>query len=578
VSLNMRLLRGKLRQGPLAVRRPLRAAVLGAALALCAGGARSASPVGLPQDALVVLCYHDILDSVRGAHDMDAVDVDALVAHLAWLREAGFHPVSLDQIVRAREGGPALPSRPVLLTFDDGYQSFYTRAFPLLRLYHYPALLAVVGSWIDAAPGSLVPYGDGQVPRSKFLDWQEVRELAHSGLVEIANHTYDQHKGIVANAERSSEPAVVTRRYDAQAGSYESDAEWSARIKDDLARNNAVIEREAGVRPRSVVWPFGAHNGAAVAIAQSLGMPITFSLDDGFLRPGDGLSDIPRNLMEKNPSLQDLMWSLQATLEPDAKRVVFLPLDRLYSADPAERERLLSTTVERIARMSPSNVVLQAWHAGGSGEMESVYFPNRALPVRADLFNRVAWQLFTRAGVRVYGALPVSSTRLDAAGLRGIYEDLARHAPLHGLFFDGAGAIDLAADRALLDAARTWRTPLRSFVALDASAAGQALPQLLDEWDLVAIRVARDVPPTAIAKLIAAANQRPRGARRLVFQAVLDGPATDAPALSARTATMLRDIVREGGVSVGYGPDDPTGDFPRLSSVRPALSLRSFPE
>src|SRR3974390_712083 len=90
-------------------------------LALCACAARAATPVELSQDALLVLCYHDIVDSVHGLHDRDAVDVSSLVAHFAWLRESGFHPVSLEQVIRAREGGPALPPRPALLTFHDGY-------------------------------------------------------------------------------------------------------------------------------------------------------------------------------------------------------------------------------------------------------------------------------------------------------------------------------------------------------------------------------------------------------------------------------------------------------------------------
>ncbi len=73
-----------------------------------------------------------------------------LIEQLAWLRENGYQAVSVDQILAARRGGPALPPKAVMLSFDDGYSSFYTRVMPILRAYHWPALLAPVGSWIDA--------------------------------------------------------------------------------------------------------------------------------------------------------------------------------------------------------------------------------------------------------------------------------------------------------------------------------------------------------------------------------------------------------------------------------------------
>ena len=93
-----------------------------------------------------------------------------------------------------------------MLTFDDGYESFFTRVFPLLKKHHYTATVALVGSWMDAIKGA-------DEPNKTMMNWLQIRELAQSGLVEIASHSYDLHKGVNANPEGSSQAAAVTRIY-----------------------------------------------------------------------------------------------------------------------------------------------------------------------------------------------------------------------------------------------------------------------------------------------------------------------------------------------------------------------------
>ncbi|MGM3367015.1 poly-beta-1,6-N-acetyl-D-glucosamine N-deacetylase PgaB, partial [Escherichia coli] len=64
--------------------------------------------------------------------------------------------------------------------------------------------------------------------------------------------------------------------------------------------------------------------------------------------------------------------------------------------------------IERVKRIAPTHVYLQAFaDADGNNTADALYFPNRHMPMRADLFSRVAWQLKSRAGVKVYAWLPV---------------------------------------------------------------------------------------------------------------------------------------------------------------------------
>tara|TARA_R110000851_G_scaffold333550_1_gene516146 strand:- start:179022 stop:180182 length:1161 start_codon:yes stop_codon:yes gene_type:complete len=152
-------------------------------------------------------------------------------------------------------------------------------------------------------------------------------------------------------------------------------------------------------------------------------------------------------------------------------RVAHVDLDYLYDADPSQMDRNLDLLIQRIADLGVTTVFLQAYaDPSGDGLVKSVYFPNRHLPVRADLFNHVARQLQNNAKVNVYAWMPVLSFDLnpdfdrvtrwdpktpqhkaqpdpeqyrrlspfDARARKQIielYEDLARHAQFDGILF-----------------------------------------------------------------------------------------------------------------------------------------------
>lgn len=374
-------------------------------LVICAPGLLHAEKA---KQEFVTLSYHEVSDNTASINARNIMFMSSaeLVSQFSWLRDHGYQPVSMDEIITAREGGKPLPDKAILLTFDDGYRSVYTRVFPLLKLFNYPAVIALVGQWMDVAPGEMVAYGDEELPRERFLMWNEVKEMVDSGLVEIASHSYDLHRGIVANPQGNSQPAAITRRYDEASGVYESEDQFRQRLTQDLMRSAAQIERHTGKAPRTMVWPYGAYNQVTIDIAASVGMPYTMSLDSGNSSLAE-LSSIKRTLIQSNAALSDLVWILQPGQKP-AVRVAHVDLDYVYDPDPARQEKNLGLLLDRIKALQINTVYLQAYaDPDGDGHADALYFPNRHLPMRADLFNRVAWQLRTRAGVSVYAWLPV---------------------------------------------------------------------------------------------------------------------------------------------------------------------------
>lgn len=484
--------------------------ILFACLLLAAAAPASAA------DAYVVLSYHDVQDNPERDALGDALTVRTadLVAHFAWLREHNYRPVSLGDIAEAHAGRRPLPDNAVLLSFDDGYASTYTRVFPLLKLFGYPALVAPMSGWIEQPPGSLVEYGTAQIPRERFMTWSQLKEMADSGLVEIASHGHDLHHGIAGNPQGNLQPATVTRAYDANGKTYEDDRTYLKRVRADLETSASVIERRTGRKPRALVWPYGRYNAALTRIAAELGMDLTFSLDDHGDNDVRDAGVIRRALITNLTTLEGLIDVLNEARRPPAVRAVQVDLDYVHDSDPVQQERNLDRLLDRVKALNVNTVYLQAFaDPDGDGTADALYFPNRHLPVRADLFNRVAWQLATRCGVKVYAWLPVLAYMVDEGHplhrqrveqdtgtapdrdarryrrltpfstearefVGDIYEDLARNAPIDGLLFHddatladdedaGAAAIAVYADQ--------WELPA-SLAEIRSS------PQLMQAW------------------------------------------------------------------------------------------------
>ncbi|MCA7975502.1 poly-beta-1,6-N-acetyl-D-glucosamine N-deacetylase PgaB [Burkholderia cepacia] len=437
-----------------------------------------------------VICMHDVRDNLLATFssstmvDPYAVDTGTLTAIFSWLQTNNYHTVTVRQIEASRHGGNPLPPRAVLLTFDDGYSSHYTKVLPLLERFKYPAVMGIVTAWIDAPLDTPIKISDKvQMPRDYFMTWDQVKKVGQSEFVELGCHTHNLHHGAVANPQGNELPATTSHLYLQDQKRYETDAEFEARVHDDLQTCVRQIRERTGIVARSMVWPYGAENQPVRKISTSLGMDIQFSLDAGPNTPDVPLDRLRRILMMYDVDIGGFERSMRepASNRGDVdipERVVQVDLDQVYDPDPARQEANLGKLIERIYRMQPKSVYLQAYaDPKGTGVAESLYFPNRHLPMRGDLFSRAAWQLSTRSNVQVYAWMPVLAFRPRADKHRGleavsayggaparengsrvyrlspfdpearlfieqIYEDLGKYASFSGILFSDDAVLD----------------------------------------------------------------------------------------------------------------------------------------
>ncbi|MHC9085825.1 poly-beta-1,6-N-acetyl-D-glucosamine N-deacetylase PgaB [Luteimonas sp. RIT-PG2_3] len=605
-----------------------------------------ASSLSMASDDLLVLSYHDIRDDVaaNGDPDLYATGTQNFIAHLDWLRGHGYTPVSLSQVEDAAAGRMPLPAKPVLLTFDDGLRSVYTHAFPVLRAYNYPAVVAVVTDWVDLPASRSVDYGHRKFGRDDFVTWPQLREMRASGLIDIASHSHDLHQGITSNPQGNTSPAAITRRYDATSGRYESEDHWRARVQADLARSIDLISTHTGAAPRAVVWPYAAYNSVANDIADGLGMRVSFDLEGSVTRIGpqqnDGdLHGLARLLVMNNPSFSDIAYELRRDKTHTSMRALQIDLDMVYDADPAQLERNLDALVERVKRIAPSHVFLQAFaDPDGNGSADALYFPNRHLPVRADLFNRVSWQLKTRTGATVYAWLPILGfepadptqrqaweiaspehdalfrldfTRADVRTyVADIYEDLAANAYFEGLLFHDDGYLRdtelptlgngepesrtralIAFTHTLRDSAQRFRPKLKTVRNLYARPVldptsqawfAQRLDLFKTGYDHTALMAMPWMegsrhPATWMDTLLEAVRVHDPGLSHTIFELQTVDWRNDRPIPGDILKAQVRRLLSQGVRHLAWYPDDFVANQPSLEDAREAMSARVFP-
>lgn len=368
------------------------------------------SAFAFAQDRYGVLAYHSVVDESAAENQKhyfpQTISAQTLINHFNWLKENGYNVISWQQVIDAENGKGTLPDNAVLLSFDDGYETMYNVVFPLLKAYHYPAVFAPVTGWLDTPADQKIAYADKMLDRSVFATWSQVKEMEQSGLVEVASHTHNLHNGINANPSGGQLPSVIAPEY--KNGKYETEDAYKNRLKSDFTRSVQTLVNHIGKKPRVMVWPYGQFNDVAVQLARQAGMPYYFSLGEKIInKVGD--KHIGRLLLNAETDLNTVKNYLDGIDESkQIQRVLHVDLDYVYDADKAQQAKNLDKLIDRIYRYGVTTVYLQAFSdPDGDGVADALYFPNKYLPVRDDIFGRIAWQLQTRAGVKVYAWMPV---------------------------------------------------------------------------------------------------------------------------------------------------------------------------
>ena len=205
-----------------------------------------------------------------------AVTPAVFEAQLKLLKSLGYHTITARELAKHQSDGTALPAKPVMITFDDGWKNQYTWAAPLLDKYGFKGVFFINPQFISRG--------------SAYMTRADIVSLDKRGH-DIESHTWG-HVRLTRSREDSA-------------------AAYAKKVRVQLTRSDQWIDEATGEHPVALCYPFGFYDLEAIGMTTSTGYKLGFTTEEGIAdaRPWDALA-IKRFTMGPQDSLASFKTNL----------------------------------------------------------------------------------------------------------------------------------------------------------------------------------------------------------------------------------------------------------------------------
>lgn len=211
-------------------------------------------------EGVSVLMYHMIGDEQGNAAIMTEAN---LRIQMNYLRDHGYHPITMQELYDYVTKGAPLPEKPVCITFDDGYLDSYTIVYPLMKEYGFPWTLFLITDDVGK------PYNR--------MTWDQLKEMANSHAVTIASHTLSHPKlhNLATRAEKEKE----------------------------IVDANKALKYQLGIDNVWLAYPYGDYDDEVIDICKKAGIKMAVTTDAGRVHVGSFPYDLKRAYIGNDISL-----------------------------------------------------------------------------------------------------------------------------------------------------------------------------------------------------------------------------------------------------------------------------------
>lgn len=210
---------------------------------------------------LPIAMYHQLTKSESRAGKY-VLTVEQFEKDLQFLKRNGYETVTVNQLIAFSEGEVDLPEKAIMITFDDGCETLYSYALPLLKEYGFTAVGFAVGALTD----SYTELDDHNLNYS-CLNWSEIEEMCDGGIVDIQSHSYDLHKN---TADRS--------------GAKKKKGETFEQYREFLSADAAIMKERmmkyTGKEPLAFAYPFGSYSPESAEILAKSGIKMALTCEE----------------------------------------------------------------------------------------------------------------------------------------------------------------------------------------------------------------------------------------------------------------------------------------------------------
>lgn len=237
---------------------------------------------------LAVLLYHHVVP--KDADTSSIISLSDFESQMEYLYKHGYYTASLKELEEFLYDEKELPEKTVIITFDDGYESNYIYAYPVLKKYGFKGIIFIIGDKVVESKQSSNP---NMIPK---LTYDEIREMADSGLVEFGSHTFDAHEMI------DGKPALLNMS--------------SEEIYQDFEKIKELFNKLGLPNPRGIAYPFGGFDDKTVKAAEAIGLKLGFTVKKGFLNQDSPAMTLNRIIIPANTTSDEFKLLLEDDSSP----------------------------------------------------------------------------------------------------------------------------------------------------------------------------------------------------------------------------------------------------------------------
>ncbi len=215
--------------------------------------------------------YHHIDRKERGA----TISPERFGAQMLILKDHNYHVISIEQFADFMQNKAKVPSNAVVITFDDGYDSFERYAVPILKKYHFTATHFIVGA-----------SSDKQNAHTRHLNWYTMRKLKAEGF-SFYSHTYNQHDYVQLDRRGHKKGAKLSNPiYLPDKWRVETREEYQARVIEDALLMEQRLKTELGNTYQMFAFPYGVFTPRSKQLVKKAGVTLFFTTRPGINKPG----------------------------------------------------------------------------------------------------------------------------------------------------------------------------------------------------------------------------------------------------------------------------------------------------
>jgi peptidoglycan/xylan/chitin deacetylase (PgdA/CDA1 family) len=223
-----------------------------------------------------ILMYHQITPAPSSAFRKYAITPGVFEQHLVMLAALAFTPITLDMLMDCREGRQSFPKRPVVITFDDGFQDCFHYAAPILKRHQFTATFFLVAGLMGGSSRWLVEERGVEFP---MMDWAMARQLEAAGFQCEAHSMTHPHLADLCDDSAHQE----------------------------LCESRDLLEQHLGHPVVHLAYPFGSYDERVRAIAQEVGYRSACTVRTGLSSAADPPLELRRVPISGQDSVPDFL-------------------------------------------------------------------------------------------------------------------------------------------------------------------------------------------------------------------------------------------------------------------------------